>query len=133
MVIEPLVVIVESHSLLRIVIYNKGNNMNKSILVVLLSFLIISCAAQKQKKVEAELGKHPAVNCVTADGDLRLLNHEKANVAQRIIEGVTALTPAGIVIGIVTWTEPTKLKVAVGEYNKMIDKRIAEIKQTCNL
>ena len=108
--------------------------MKKSILVVLLSLLVISCAAQKQKKVEAELGGqyHP-INCATAEGDLRLLAHEKANVAQRIVEGVTALTPAGIVIGIVTWTETTKLKVAVGQYNKMIDKRIAAIKQTCNL
>ena len=77
--------------------------MKKSILVVLLSLLVISCAAQKQKKVEAELGGqyHP-INCATAEGDLRLLAHEKANVAQRIAEGVTSLTPAGIVIGIVT-------------------------------
>ena len=108
--------------------------MKKSILVFLLSLLVISCAAQKQKKVEAELGGqyHP-INCATAEGDLRLLDHEKAHVAQRIIEGVTALTPAGIVIGIVTGTETTKLKVAVGQYNDLIDKRIAEIKQTCGL
>lgn len=106
--------------------------MKKSILVVLLSLLVISCA-QKQKKVEQELGQHPAVNCATAEGDLRLLNHEKANVAERIAEGITALAPAGIVIGIITWTEPTKLRVAVGKYNEMIDKRIADIKQTCNL
>ncbi len=110
----------------------EDSNMKKSILVILLSLLVISCA-QKQKKVEQELGKHPAVNCATAEGDLRLLNHEKANVAERIAEGITALAPAGIVIGVITWTEPTKYRVAVGTYNDMIDKRIAEIKQTCNL
>ena len=81
----------------------------------------------------AELEQHHPINCATAEGDLRLLGHEKANVAQRVVEGVTALSPAGIVIGIVTQTETTKLKVAVGKYNDMIDKRIAEIKQTCNL
>ena len=106
--------------------------MKKSIFIVLLSLFVISCA-QKQKKVEQELGKHPAVNCAIAEGDLRLLNHEKANVAERIAEGITALAPAGIVIGVITWTEPTKYRVAVGTYNDMIDKRIAEIKQTCNL
>ncbi|MCK5662970.1 MAG: hypothetical protein KAI17_05760, partial [Thiotrichaceae bacterium] len=98
--------------------------MKKSIFIVLLSLFVISCA-QKQKKVEQELGKHPAVNCATAEGDLRLLNHEKANVAERIAEGITALAPAGIVIGIITWAEPTKYRVAVGTYNDMIDKRIA--------
>ena len=37
------------------------------------------------------------------------------------------------VLGILTGTETTKLKVATGEYNKMIDQRIAEIKATCGL
>ena len=106
--------------------------MKTSVLIVLLSLFVTGCA-MKQKKVEKELGKHPAVNCATAEGDLRLLNHEKVNVAERIAEGITAIAPAGIVIGIITWTEPTKYRVAIGEYNDMIDKRIAEIKQTCNL
>jgi len=106
--------------------------MKQSILIVLLSLLFTGCAME-QKKVEKKLGQHPAVNCATADGDLRLLNHEKVNVAERIAEGITAIAPAGIVIGIITWTEPTKYRVAVGTYNDMIDKRIAEIKQTCNI
>ena len=107
--------------------------MKKSILVVLFSFLVVGCAAQKQKEVYSELEHPQPINCATAEGDLRLLNHEKANVADRIAEGVTALAPAGIVIGVVTETEPTKLRVAVGTYNDMIDKRISEIKQACGL
>jgi hypothetical protein len=35
--------------------------------------------------------------------------------------------------GVVSGTEGTKVKVASGEYNKMIDKRIADIKQTCSV
>ena len=35
--------------------------------------------------------------------------------------------------GVVTGTETTKVKVAIGEYNKMIDARIAEIQRTCGL
>ena len=33
----------------------------------------------------------------------------------------------------VTGTEKEKLEVGTGEYNKMIDKRIAEIKETCGV
>jgi hypothetical protein len=89
--------------------------------------------AMEQKKVEQGL-EHPApVDCRTADGDLRVLQAEKANVAQRIVEGVTAIYPAGAVLGIVTGTEGTKISVAIGEYDKMIDKRIALIKSTCGL
>ena len=78
------------------------------------SFLVIGCAEQHQKKVYSELENQPAINCATAEGDLRLLNHEKANVAERIGEGVTAVAPAGLVIGLVTGTETTKARVAVG-------------------
>jgi len=37
------------------------------------------------------------------------------------------------VLGLITGTEGTKLKVAAGDYNNMIDKRIAEIQQTCGV
>ena len=34
---------------------------------------------------------------------------------------------------ILTGPEGTKLKVAAGDYDTMIDKRIAEIQQTCGI
>jgi len=87
----------------------------------------------EQRKVEKALKHPPAVNCATAEGDIRTLQHEKANVAQRIGEGVSMIAPAGIVVGVVSDTEGAKFEVATGEYNKMIDQRIAEIKNTCDL
>ena len=45
-------------------------------------------------------------------------------------EGVTAIYPASLIVGLATGTESTKYQVATGEYNKKIDARIAEIKQT---
>jgi hypothetical protein len=36
-------------------------------------------------------------------------------------------------LGVVTGTEKTKAKVAIGGYNDMIDKRIAEIKEKCGI
>lgn len=99
------------------------------ILALVASF---GCAMQ-QKQVEQQLANPAAINCHTADGDIPVLQQEKSNVAQRVVEGATAIYPAGLVVGLVTGTEGTKLQVAVGDYNDKIDARIAEIKQTCGI
>jgi hypothetical protein len=103
------------------------------IFVVLMCVVLLlpACATFKQKKVLKDM-KQP-INCTTADGDIRVLQSEKAHVAQQIVEGVTALFPAGAVLGIITGTEGTKLRVAVGEYDRAIDKRLAEIKEECKV
>ena len=106
---------------------------SKTKLVFGCAFLMLAlggCAFQ-QKKVERELQHPGAVNCATADGDLRVLRSEKAGVVERVIEGVTAIYPASAVVGLITMTETTKLKVAIGEYDAAIDKRIAEIQAKC--
>ena len=54
-------------------------------------------------------------------------------MAQQIVAGVTTITPAGLVLGVVTGTAKPKVHVAIGKYNKMIDARIAEIKETCGV
>ena len=102
-----------------------------AVLVICLMFSLVTCAAKKQKKVEQEM-KQP-INCATAEGDIRVLKSEKAHVGQQIAEGVTSIAPPGFVLGVVTVTEKEKVKVGVGEYNKMIDQRIAEIKETCGV
>lgn len=105
---------------------------NTVVTLVLVMVLSAACA-MRQKRVEKELAHPHDVNCATADGDLRMLQHEKAHVADRIAEGVMAIYPAGLVIGILTGTERTKLKVSTGDYNEAIDKRIAQIKETCGI
>ena len=107
------------------------NKMNKVILLGCVVILMPACAVFQQKKVEKEM-KQP-INCATAEGDIRMLQQEKAHVAQQIVEGVTAIVPASLVLGIVTGTEGTKIKVATGEYNKAIDKRMSEIKSQCGV
>ncbi len=101
------------------------------LLAICLMISLTACAASKQKQVEQEM-KQP-ISCATAEGDIRVLEHEKAHVAQQILEGVTAIVPVSLVVGVVTGTEKEKIRVAVGEYNKMIDKRIAEIKEKCGI
>ena len=70
------------------------------------------------------------VNCAAADGDLRMLEREKKTTLQRIGSGVRMVVPAGLVVGVATGTH-TKYEVATGTYNKMLDDKMAEIKQAC--
>jgi len=103
----------------------------KTLYVLALAALLGGCAEQ-YKKQEAAVQAMP-VNCATAEGDLRTLNGEKANVAQQIGMGVSTIAPIGLVVGVVTGTEKSKYKVATGDYNKMIDAKINEIKTTCSI
>ena len=98
-----------------------------------LSVALTSGCAMQQQQVEQNLEHPTRINCATADGDIRVLQSEKASLAQQIAEGATAVYPAGAVMGLVTGVEGTKLQVATGDYNDMIDKRIAEIRRTCGI
>ena len=73
------------------------------------------------------------VKCATAQGDLRVLNSEKANVSKEIANGVSAIVPIGLVVNLVAGQEKARFEVGTGEYNRMIDKKIGEIKAQCGL
>ena len=107
--------------------------MKKMTIILMLSAVVVlgtGCAG-KYKKVEQDM-KAP-INCATAKGDLRILEHEKAHTMDQISQGVSAVMPIGLVVGLVEKTEGTSWRVATGEYNKMIDKRIKEIKEHCGI
>ena len=73
------------------------------------------------------------ISCATAEADIRVLEQEKVRVGKQIAAGVSTIIPISLVVGIVTGKAGTKIRVATGKYNKMIDKRIAEIKSHCGL
>jgi hypothetical protein len=100
-------------------------------LIAVLALATSAGCALQQKQVEQQLQQPAPINCATAPGDIRMLQQEKANVEQQIAEGVTAIYPGSLVVGLITGTETTKLQVATGEYDNMIDKRIAEIRAAC--
>ena len=106
--------------------------MKQVALVILLSFVITGCAIQR-KQVEEDISESPAVNCASAQNDLKVLDDEKVSLVGQVASGVTMVAPVGIVIGILTGTMGTKFRVTTGEYNDMLDKRIAQIKQRCGL
>jgi len=103
-------------------------------LVVILSVVVLSagCATTKKEKQVLHSLDRP-VDCSTAANDIQVLEKEKVRVSQEVVEGATAIIPVGAVISILTGQEGTKLKVAFGDYNKAIDKRIALIKSECDI
>lgn len=105
-------------------------NYSMLLLAVFVCIALLSCSS-KYDKVEQSL-KDP-VNCYTAEGDLRILESEKVHTAEQIAAGVTSIVPVGMVVGLLTGTEESKVEVATGEYNDMLDKKIAHIKYTCGL
>ncbi len=75
---------------------------------------------------------HP-VNCATAEGDLRALNAEKEHAEQQQLLDVTAITPAGALLGLIKGDEQQKLQMLSGDYVKSLDARIAETKEQCGI
>jgi len=96
-----------------------------------LALLLPGCAMQLNKEEKA--AEQMPVNCATAEGDLRVLRSEKVHVGEQIAMGVTAIYPAGLIVGLLTGTEGTKIQVATGEYNKKLDAKIAQIQPECGV
>jgi hypothetical protein len=95
------------------------------------ALLLTGCLNPKYKEGERQL-KQP-INCATAEGDIRLLQHEKAHVKDQMLAGVKAIVPSSAVVGLVTGGEGGNVSLAIGDYNKKVDEKIAEIKEECGL
>ena len=101
---------------------------SKLLIATSLAMVILSGAVSATEDTK----RHP-VNCATAEGDLRAIAAEKKHAQDQEVESVTALTPAGALLGLVTGTENKKLQMLSGDYVKQLDERSAEIKATCGL
>lgn len=97
----------------------------------LLGCLLISGCASQDKELKASTSA--PVNCATARGDLKVLRSEKADVAKQIAAGVSAVFPIGLVVNLIAGTEGTEYKIAVGEYNNLIDQKVADIQLQCGV
>ena len=110
--------------------------MRLATIATLASLLILGSlggCAMEQKQVMKETSTSMPVDCRTAEGDIRVLQNEKAYLVERAAEGFTAVTPAGAIVGVLTGTELTKVEVAIGVYDERLDQRIAQIKAECGL
>jgi hypothetical protein len=103
----------------------------KNLSMTVVAFSMLAACSPISQQAQQDLAK--PINCATAEGDIRVLQSEKAHALTQIASGVTALSPAGAVLGVASGTETAKLQVASGEYNQMIDRKIADIKRTCRI
>jgi hypothetical protein len=95
-----------------------------------MSYRSLALCVSHYKQVEQDLKK--PVKYATAKADIRVEN-EKVHTAEQMAAGVSVIVPIGLVAGVLKGAEGTKIKVATGEYDKMIDEKITEIKSECNL
>ncbi len=79
------------------------------------------------------IGGSAAQACHNAHQDIAHLEHEKKSTLERMAKGVSSIMPIGLVMHSATGTEDDAVEIATGEYNKRIDMRVAEIKDTCGI
>jgi hypothetical protein len=110
----------------------RARRLPPALLALALSTGLLACTASKDVQ-QVETQEKAPINCATAEGDIRVLQSEKASVGGEIARGVTAIVPAGAVVGLVGGQEGAKLEIASGEYNRMIDQQIAAIRAKCDV
>ena len=100
-------------------------------MIALTGAILLGACSPISQQAQQDLAK--PVNCATATGDIRVLQSEKAHVASQILAGVQVIAPAGAILSAATHTTNARLEVATGEYNRMIDEKIATIRDTCGM
>lgn len=109
--------------------------MQKVTMIIAAFFFCIfmtSCASDRMVK-EGERNVKKPINCNYAEGDIRALQSEKTTAMEQMATGVTTIVPVGLVMNTVEGDTMTNAKVATGDYNDMLDKKIAEIQKTCGV
>jgi hypothetical protein len=99
---------------------------------VVCGVLLTGCAT-KSSITRGEADAKRPINCATAAADIQILEQEKVNAAQQFAAGASSILPIGAVVNLLDKTEGTQLKVGFGEYNRMLNAKIAEIKKECNI
>ena len=108
--------------------------MKTTITTMILLALVAGCAAQApapEKQVQESLAQ--AIDCSTAQADIKTLTSEKARTSQEIENGVSSIIPVGAVAHLLGGSESESFEIGTGEYNKKLDAKIAEIRKQCNI
>ena len=95
----------------------------------IVAFLVGCATISEEAKYEID----KPVDCSTAEYDIKILEGAKASAGKQALSGVRAVLPAGAVVGILSGDYKNRAKVATGQYNKDIDAKIQQIKDTCGM
>jgi hypothetical protein len=97
--------------------------------VVIIAVILLAGCHTIPQKAKDDLAK--PIDCSTADEDIATLEKERASAGKKLGAGVNMIMPASAVVGILSGDYSDRVKVASGQYNKDIEKKIAEIKAAC--
>ena len=103
---------------------------NRSMTVLLFLFMA-ACVPPITREAKQDLQR--PVNCATAQDDIAVLQSEKSNVNQQMLDGVTSMLPTAAVMGLLTGRQQDREEVLTGQYNDMIDEKIDAIRRTCGV
>jgi hypothetical protein len=104
----------------------------KVAILLVFSIIVVACAQTPSK--EAKKIKKGDINCATAKEDIKTLEKERKKIHdQRVRAGVDTVVPVAAVLNILKGEWVSKSKVFSGAYVEAMDKRIKEIKETCNI
>jgi len=95
--------------------------------------VVLSASACASKYAKVEQSFENPINCSTARADIQDLQAEKVDKATEAAMGLKFALPTTIVVGAITGTAGAQQDVGTGEYNRKIDQRIANVKETCKL
>ena len=99
--------------------------------VLAVAALVGGCVAKETRTLQS---LDQPINCATAEGDIRVLQSEKAYGTSQVLQGFMALSPTSMIMGSLgSASEGTKVQVGTGDYNDKIAERIATIKARCGL
>jgi hypothetical protein len=108
--------------------------MKTSFALIVSLALLAGCSSNApapEKQVKASLAA--PIDCSKAQESIKLLNSEKARTSQEIEDGASSIIPIGAVAHLFGGSESESLEIGTGQYNKKLDDKITEIKNTCGI
>ena len=106
--------------------------LRSSIYAILAATLAAGVAAADMNLAEqTKMIEEAPINCATAKGDLRVLAAEREHAEKTKVQGIMAITPTGILFGVLTGTQEKHMEILTGDYIKHIDHKLALINAQC--
>ncbi len=106
---------------------------SKTLSLLLLTLAVSHCVAC------APIGPHEIaelrrpLDCQTADIDTHLLLRQRANVIERMGNGLLSITPPVVISDVVQGQYDHRLAVVSGRYNELIEHKIVQYYKTCGV